>query len=319
MRAQLQPQIHRLTCAHPGGLHQIAYREWFDDSTGSRDAAPVVVCVHGLTRRSTDFDSLARAMAQRGWRVVCPDMIGRGDSDRVTEPMLYSVPQYVSDCVTLVARLGVDSVDWVGTSMGGLIGMTYAALGGNPIRRLVLNDIGPRLEWSGLAQIGAYVGVVPVFTDYEEAAAWLRVRMSGFGPHDESGWDQLTRPYLKALPDGTWTAHYDPAIAVPFKALSQGSAAAAAAAVAVGAAGGQAAAVAGAEPEANSMWPLWDAIVAPTLVLRGALSDLLSPDTCAGMKARGPKARVIEIAGVGHAPTLIAQDQISPILDFLSE
>lgn len=319
MHSELQPHVHRLTCAHPGGLHRVAYREWFDDSTGPRDAAHVVVCVHGLTRRATDFDPLARAMAQRGWRVVCPDMIGRGDSDRVAEPMYYSVPQYVSDCVALVARLGVDSVDWVGTSMGGLIGMTYAALSGNPIRRLVLNDIGPKLEWSGLAQIAAYVGSVPVFTHYEEAAAWLRVRMSGFGPHDEAGWDQLTRPYLKALPDGTWTAHYDPAIAVPFKALSQGGAATVAAAVAVGAAGGQAAPAAGAADEANSMWPLWDAIAAPTLVLRGALSDLLSHDTCAGMKARGPKARVIEIAGVGHAPTLIAQDQISPILSFLSE
>ena len=141
MTSALQPQVHQLTCAHAGGLHQIAYREWFDASSGPKEAARVVVCVHGLTRRATDFDTLARTMAGRGWRVVCPDMIGRGDSDWVTQPMLYSVPQYVSDCVTLVARLGVESVDWVGTSMGGLIGMTYAALSGHPIRRMVLNDI----------------------------------------------------------------------------------------------------------------------------------------------------------------------------------
>jgi len=231
-------------------------------------------------------------------------MIGRGDSDWVTQPMLYSVPQYVSDCVTLVARLGVESVDWVGTSMGGLIGMTYAALSGHPIRRMVLNDIGPQLEWAGLSTIAAYVGSVPVFTQYEEAANWLRGRMASFGPHDEAGWEQLIRPYFKVLPDGGFTPHYDPAIAIPFKALTQ-----------VGETGGQP----GGQPEAHSMWPLWDAVTPSTLVLRGSLSELLSTETCEGMKVRGPKARVIEIAGVGHAPTLIAPDQINPILEFFSE
>jgi pimeloyl-ACP methyl ester carboxylesterase len=235
-------------------------------------------------------------------------MIGRGDSDWVAQPMLYSVPQYVSDCVTLVARLGVESVDWVGTSMGGLIGMTYAALSGHPIRRMVLNDIGPKLEWAGLSTIAAYVGQVPVFTEYSEAASWLRGRMVGFGPHDEDGWDQLTRPYFKVSPDGGFTPHYDPAIAVPFKALAQG-------AESVGEPSGKPAG----ESEEHSMWPLWDAVTPSTLVLRGALSELLSTETCEGMKTRGPKARVIEIAGVGHAPTLIALDQINPILEFFSE
>ena len=308
MNSALQPQVHHLTCAHAGGLHQIAYREWFDSSSGPKEAARVVVCVHGLTRRATDFDTLARTMAGRGWRVVCPDMIGRGDSDWVAQPMLYSVPQYVSDCVTLVARLGVESVDWVGTSMGGLIGMTYAALSGHPIRRMVLNDIGPKLEWAGLSTIAAYVGQVPVFTEYAEAASWLRGRMGGFGPHDEAGWEQLIRPYFKVLPDGGFTPHYDPAIAVPFKALAQG-----------GVSGGEPNGKPAGESEEHSMWPLWDTVTASTLVLRGSLSELLSTETCEGMKVRGPKAQVIEIAGVGHAPSLIAPDQINPILEFFSE
>ncbi|NBY16101.1 MAG: alpha/beta hydrolase [Betaproteobacteria bacterium] len=222
--------------------------------------------------------------------------------------MLYAVPQYVADCVTLVARLGVESVDWVGTSMGGLIGMTYAALSGNPIRRMVLNDIGPKLEWAGLSTIAAYVGSVPVFTEYAEAASWLRGRMGGFGPHDEAGWEQLIRPYFKVLPDGGFTPHYDPAIAIPFKALAQGDES-----------GGKSGGEPGGNSEAFSMWPLWDAISSNTLVLRGSLSELLSIETCEGMKVRGPKARVIEIAGVGHAPSLIAPEQTDPILEFFSE
>jgi pimeloyl-ACP methyl ester carboxylesterase len=182
--------------------------------------------------------------------------------------------------------------------------MTYAALSGHPIRRMVLNDIGPQLEWAGLSTIAAYVGQVPVFTEYSEAANWLRGRMVGFGPHDDAGWEQLIRPYFKVLPDGGFTPHYDPAIAVPFKALAQ-----------VSESGGQP----GGESEAHSMWPLWDTVTASTLVLRGSLSELLSTETCEGMKVRGPKAQVIEIAGVGHAPSLIAPDQINPILEFFSE
>lgn len=296
--ATLQPRLARVTCAHPGGLHQLAYREWFDPSHGDRDSAPVVVCVHGLTRLSNDFDALARALAQRGWRVVCPDMIGRGDSDRVADPMLYGVPQYVADCVALVARLGVEQIDWVGTSMGGLIGMTYAALKGNPIRRMVLNDIGPQLDWLGLDRIATYVGQVPLFASIEEGMAWLRVVMASFGPHDEAGWELLTRPYLRPAPGGGWTAHYDPAIAEPFRIMM---------------------ASADRQSVPPSMWHLWEMISAPTLVLRGAESDLLSVETCQTMQSRGPKTRVIEFPGVGHAPTMIAPDQIEPVLAFLSE
>ena len=255
----------------------------------------MVLCVHGLTRRATDFDALAQALAAGGWRVICPDMIGRGDSERVSDPMLYSVPQYVADCVTLVARLGVESVDWVGTSMGGLIGMVYAALKGNPIGRLVLNDIGPELDWEGLERIATAVGEVPVFGSYDEGAAWVREHMVSFGPHDEAGWDMLIRPYLEQGKDGGWTAHYDPAIAVPFKALVAGGAAA----------GG------------GSMWSMWDAIACPVLVLRGAESDLLSVATAQGMTHRGPPTTLVEFAGVGHAPTLIASDQIAAVIAFL--
>ncbi len=293
----LQPQIHRVTCAHPGGLHQIAYREWFDARHADGGAAPVVVCVHGLTRRASDFDGIAPVLAAAGCRVICPDMIGRGDSDCVAQPMLYAIPQYVADCVTLIARLNVSSVSWIGTSMGGLIGMSYAALTGNPIRRLVLNDIGPNLDWVGLERIATYVGAVPKFAGYDEAAAWLKLAMAGFGPHDAAGWELLIRPYFRQTADGGWIAHYDPAIAVPFKALMANRG----------------------DPQASAeaMWAMWDAIEAPTMVLRGENSDLLSRATCAQMQSRGPRVTLHEVPGVGHAPTLISRDQVTPVLQFL--
>lgn len=273
-------------CASPKGLHRMAYVEWGDPR--NRD---VLVCVHGLARSSRDFDELARALSGQ-FRVVCPDLAGRGDSDKLADPMLYAVPQYVADMVTLIARLDCEALSWVGTSLGGLVGMALAAQPGNPVKKLVLNDAGPVVSRASLQRIAAYVGVVPKFASLEKAEEYVRTISAPFGPHSDEQWRTLTERWVRQLPDGTWRPHYDPRMAVAFRASM---------------------------PEEGDLelWSLYDAIRCPTLVLRGELSDLLSRDTTAAMARRGPKARVVEIAGVGHAPTLMHADQIALVRDFL--
>ena len=287
MPEALAPRRRSVQCASPRGLHRIAYLEWGDPR--NRD---VVVCVHGITRVARDFDELARALCAR-FRVVCPDMAGRGDSDRLADPMLYGAPQYVSDAVTLIARLDVETISWVGTSMGGLIGMALAALPGTPVSRLVLNEAGPVVSKASLERIATYIGRVPAFASVEEAEKYIRTVSAPFGPHTDAQWRFLTEVWLRKAEDGGYRAHYDPRIGEPFRA---------------------------ALPEKDlELWPLYEAIRCPTLVLRGADSDLLSRATTAQMAARGPKARVVEIPGVGHAPTLLNPDQIGIVRDFLLE
>jgi pimeloyl-ACP methyl ester carboxylesterase len=280
------PRRRSVQCASPKGLHRMSYLEWGD--ARNRD---VVVCVHGLTRNGRDFDDLARALCGR-WRVVCPDVAGRGDSDRLADPLLYALPKYVGDMVTLIARLDVEAVNWVGTSMGGLIGMALAAQPGSPIRRLVLNEAGPVVSLVSLHRIGAYVGNTPVFATIEQAEAYVRMICAPFGPHSDAQWRQLTETWMKKSDDG-WRPNFDPRIAEAYRS---------------------------AMPEKDlELWPLYDAVRCPTLVLRGELSDLLSRQTAAQMAARGPKAKVVEVEGVGHAPTLMHADQVSLVRDFLIE
>lgn len=263
----------------------MSYVEWGD--ARNRD---VLICVHGLTRSSRDFDELARALCGR-FRVVCPDLAGRGDSDRLADPMLYGVPQYLADMVTLIARLDCESVNWLGTSLGGLVGMALAAQAGNPVKKLVLNDAGPVLSRASLQRIAAYVGVMPKFASLEKAEEYVRSISAPFGPHSDAQWRFFTETWLRKNPDGSWRPHYDPRIAEPFRA---------------------------AIPEGDlELWQIYDAVRCPTLVLRGELSDLLSRDTTGAMSRRGPKAKIVEIRGVGHAPTLLHLDQIAIVRDFL--
>ncbi|NUZ07712.1 alpha/beta fold hydrolase [Piscinibacter koreensis] len=283
-----EPRLRRVQCLGARGLHRMAYWEWGDPASPH-----VVVCVHGLTRQGRDFDTLARALA-RECRVICPDVVGRGRSDWLPDPAGYQIPAYVADMVTLLARLDVAHVDWVGTSMGGLIGMGLAALAGSPIRRLVLNDVGPAIEAAALARIGSYVGAPVHWTSLEEAADYLLEISRGFGPHARDEWLDLTRPMLRPDGDG-WKPHYDPAIGLALRAITPAAAAA-----------GE-----------QVLWASYDAIRAPTLLLRGAESDLLSATTAAAMASRGPRARVVEFAGVGHAPTLVAPDQVAVVREFL--
>ena len=274
-----------MQCASPKGLHRIAYLEW-----GEPKNQRVLVCVHGLGRCARDFDTLAAALCER-YRVVCPDMAGRGDSDWLSDPMLYQLPQYLGDVVTLIARLDVESVHWLGTSMGGLIGMALAAQPGTPVRKLVINDAGPVVSKVSLERIANYFGMAPVFPDLETADKYVRAVSATFGPHSDAQWRFLTEVAVRKNADGSLRLHYDPKIAEPFRVTM---------------------------PEKDlELWPLWDAIRCPTLVLRGAQSDLLTRDTCDKMAGRGPKAKVVEIPGVGHAPTLMHADQIRLVRDLL--
>jgi pimeloyl-ACP methyl ester carboxylesterase len=283
-----EPSLNFVKCLDGRGLHRLAYWEWGDSGNPN-----VVVCVHGLSRQGRDFDTLARDLAGER-RIVCPDIAGRGRSDWLADPAGYSVPHYVADMVTLVARLGVDQVDWVGTSMGGLIGLGLAGLSGSPVRRLVLNDVGPTIELAALQRIGSYLGQPAHWRTLEEAADALWSISQSFGPHTREQWLALTRPQL--VPDGDgFKSHYDPAIAIGLRAITPEMAAAA---------------------EALT-WQMYDRLRCPTLLLRGAESDLLSPATAKAMTERGPKARLHEFAGVGHAPTLVAPDQRAVVRAFL--
>jgi pimeloyl-ACP methyl ester carboxylesterase len=280
-----QPRRRSVQCVSARGLHRMAYLEWGDPRNRE-----VLVCVHGLTRTARDFDDLARALCEQ-MRIVCPDVAGRGDSDRLADPMAYGIPQYLSDMVTLIARLDVETVSWLGTSMGGLIGMALAAQVSSPVRRLILNDAGAVVSKISLERIATYVGQAPAFPGIAEAERYIRAQLAPFGPHSDAQWRFLTETWLRKNDDGSYRAHYDPRIAEPFRA---------------------------AMPEKDlELWPLYDAIRCPTLVLRGEQSDLLGRDTCAQMAKRGPQAKCVEIPGVGHAPTLMHVDQIEIVRKFL--
>lgn len=267
----------------------MAYWEW-----GDPRSEQTIVCVHGLTRQGRDFDALAQALSRRA-RVVCPDVVGRGSSGWLSDASGYAVPFYVADMVTLLARLNAPQVDWVGTSMGGLIGMGLASLADAPIRRLVLNDVGPKLDYPALQRIGTYVGMDVSWPSFEAACEALRIISQGFGPHTPEVWAALCRHQVHQDADGRWRSRYDPAIGAAFRHLTPEWAAA-----------GEAA-----------LWSSYDRISCPTLVIRGGESDLLSAETASRMAERGPKATVWTVEGVGHAPTLIDAQQVDRVRDFL--
>lgn len=289
--------------ARDGGPRQMAFWDWASDLGIA--CRHVVICVHGLSRQGRDFDVLARSLAPRS-RVLAVDVAGRGHSDWLADPMGYQVGTYAADLAALLMRVRSDMpdavIDWVGTSMGGLIGMAIASQPALAPRRLVLNDVGPVIQWEALQRIGTYLGKNPSFDAEQQAADYLASISAGFGPHTPEQWLELSRPMLREL-EGRWWLHYDPALSVPFKALNSGS--------------NEAAARQAVRDGEAALWGLYDAITAPTLLLRGADSDLLTRETAAQMATRGPKARCVEFAGVGHAPTLVAADQVAVVRDFL--
>ena len=275
-------------CSSGDEKHRMAYHAWGNPSN------PVLMCVHGLTRRGSDFKTLALAMC-KDYYVVCPDIVGRGDSDRLSNPMLYAVPQYVSDIATLVKKLGVSQVDWFGTSMGGLIGMVYAAMPNSPIRRMLINDVGPRIEPEAIKRLGSYVGQPFSFANREDALTRLNEICASFGEHTPQEWEIYNGPML-IQKEGKWIMHYDPDISVPFASVNP-----------IMAKAGE-----------MAMWHAFKQIHIPMLIVRGGNSDLLSAATVAEMCKVNPYARSIEIPNVGHAPAFVKPEQIALAKEFFS-
>jgi len=296
-----QPTLHYFPIAHRGGK-RMAYWQWGDPA-----AKHLVVCVHGLTRQGRDFDVLAQAILDKAAstgesiRVICVDIIGRGMSDWSDDPMTYAIPHYAQDMVAFLAALhetrSYDAVDWIGTSMGGLIGMAVLGSVGLgdivlPVspRRLVLNDVGPVIEWSSLVRIGTHLGRhmpgVGIFETAQQGADAMQLDSQSFGPHSAVQWLELSIHQMKKCADGKFTLAYDPASASQV-----------------------------------ILWQLYEHIAAQTLITRGQESDLLSAATAKAMTERGLKmpvpARLVEFADVGHAPTFVAKDQHAVVVDFL--
>ena len=273
----------------PQGFLNLAYMEWEGPA-----GAPTVMCVHGLTRNGRDFDFLAEALSSR-FRVVCPDMPGRGRSDWLEDAGSYAFPFYLPVLGALYARLDVPAVHWVGTSMGGLLGILFAALPKSPVRRLVLNDVGPVLPKQGLERIGQYVGRDPGFSNRQELEAYLRDVHAAFGPLTEGQWRHLAEHSGRTRSDGRLGLAYDPKIGAAFSNPEGGT-----------------------PLQDIDFWPFYDRVRCPTLVIRGGQSDVLRASDAAAMSERGPRARLVEFSGIGHAPALMADDQITAVRDFLA-
>ncbi|MBU3583015.1 alpha/beta fold hydrolase [Polynucleobacter sp. 15G-AUS-farblos] len=274
-------------CSSGDTKHRMAYHAWGDPSNPK-----VLVCVHGLTRRGSDFKTLAQAMCQ-DYYVVCPDVVGRGESDRLSNPMMYAVPQYVTDMVQLVKHLGVTQINWFGTSMGGLIGMVYASMPHSPIRKMLINDVGPRIEPEAIARLGSYVGQPFAFANREEALDKLNQICATFGDHTPEEWEVYNGPMMIQR-DGKWVMHYDADISVPFASVNP-----------IMAKAGE-----------MAMWHAFKQIHIPMLIVRGGNSDLLSAATVAEMCKVNPYARSIEIPNVGHAPAFVKAEQIALAKEF---
>lgn len=285
-----EPRLDHVLCLSPSGLHRMAYWEWGDPANPR-----VLLCVHGLTRTGRDFDQVARRLAKH-YRVVCPDVVGRGASDWLQNPAGYTIAQYVADMVTLVARLNPAVLHWFGTSMGGLIGLAFTSLPGAPVSRLVLNDIGPRLDVAALQRIGTYLGQPISFDSVDAGVAYIQQVSQSFGAHTDAQWREFAQYTLREV-EGRWRFHYDPEIAMVFKQTT---------------------------PEMvmlgeQALWSAYDAIACPTLLVRGADSDLLSAETAREMTMRGPRARLLEFPDIGHAPSFLHEAQIDRLEAFLLE
>lgn len=305
--SKLEPSLHYVTCASPAGAHRMAYWQW-----GDTDNDNVLLCVHGLTRSGRDFDPIARRLAHK-YKVICPDIVGRGKSDWLSNPLFYAIPQYVSDIFTLIARLNPRSIDWIGTSMGGLIGLglgfainVTAKLNPQsishglpdtdflPLNKMILNDIGPVINNNGLDRIAQYVGQEQVFDNFDKAVEYVKLVSSDFGKHSDADWQELTKNVMVNV-NNKWHKHYDLNIAIPMAQESS-------------------TAVKGAE---QILWPAYESLSDRILIIRGEHSDLLLPDTVNEMLARNSNSSLYTVQDTGHAPTLRNDEQISTIEAFL--
>lgn len=273
----------------PEGPHQIAWQCWQKEGM---ERAPLLICVHGLTRNRHDFDFLAAVMTDR-YRVITTDIIGRGDSDRVVQPELYGYPLYVSQMMQLLTHLekttGEGTVDWLGTSMGGLMGMMIASSPHSPIDRLIMNDVGPHIPLAALKRLAGYVGKAPKFLSLKAVEEYLRIVASPFGALADAQWQHMARYSSRENEKGMFEMNYDPAIAMAFQGID-------------------------ADVDLSS---IWNAVTCPVLVVRGLESDLLTADG-AQIMAEKQGVKLVEIPGVGHAPALMSEEQIAVVRDFLA-
>jgi pimeloyl-ACP methyl ester carboxylesterase len=275
-----------LTSCSIGGLHKLAYTEW-----GDKNNSNVLICSHGLTRNKHDFDELAKHLCST-YRVICFDLPGRGESGWLKNKMAYDYNQYTVDALMLIARTGVKSVDWLGTSMGGLLGMALASMQDSPIKRLVINDVGPFIPKEALLRIAEYVGQQPSFNSDEELETYMRTVYAGFGELSDEQWNNMLTYGKRTLADGQVTLNYDPEISSVFTEKPL---------------------------EDLNLWPVWEAIKQPTLVIRGADSDLLLSDTAEKMKVSGPKAELMTIPNTAHAPALMNVQDIQKVEHWLAK
>jgi pimeloyl-ACP methyl ester carboxylesterase len=282
-----EPILSSVMSVSHGQFHRVAYAEW---GTDERD---IVLCLHGLTRQGRDFDFLARTLRARDRRVICPDLVGRGRSDWLKNPNDYDVNQYVTDMTVLMASLHVAQLDWVGTSLGGLIGMLLAGRENSPIRSLVMNDIGPRVNIDAALRIGNDIRRAPRhFRTIDEAQAYLRNVLTPFGSLTDEHWRHFARHSVKPDPGGGFTPHYDPALTIGFKSPWHYE---------------------------QDFWKAWDNIKCPVLVLRGATSDVLLTRTASEMAERNARATIVEIPNCGHAPSLTDQEQLRLVSEWLMQ
>ncbi|MFZ8951854.1 MAG: alpha/beta fold hydrolase [Alphaproteobacteria bacterium] len=277
----LTPRQEFMPYLSPEGFHQVAYREW-----GNRDNPKVLICVHGVSRNGCDFDDIAAVLAAY-YRVICVDMPGRGRSDWINDKSLYTMDLYVSISAALIARSGAATVHWLGTSMGGRIGMNLASRPNTPITKLVLNDMGPYIEPAGRKENFANFGTDPRFADEAAGIAFVRSTTAAYGPTSEDAWLKFCKDSLRELPDGQWTLHYDPGLKQSTVKISSGT------------------------------WDQWEQITCPVFLLWGLKSKLLVAETADRMKTTGPRAQVFEVPYAGHCPRLENDEQISTVRDFL--
>jgi pimeloyl-ACP methyl ester carboxylesterase len=286
----VSPRLEDFRALGPDGFYRLAYADW-----GPLDAKQVVLCVHGVSRNGRDFDLLANALAERGLRVVAPDLPGRGRSDWLLSGRHYDSPVYLAGLAALIARLRVAQVDWVGTSLGGYLGLQMASMPNAPIRRLVLNDFGARLSHVALRRISAYLHERPPLRELGDAERHLREVLAPFGALPDAQWRHMAEHSVVKDDRGALRWRHDPAIAqnlswpIAFDIV---------------------------------LWHLWDRVACPMLAIRGADSDLITRQTLTQMQARGPAARAgqvaaVECAGCGHAPSLMIPEQIAVVRDFL--
>lgn len=288
----MEPALKEVPVLGRSGFRRLAYAEW-----GPPDAARTVLCVHGVSRTGRDFDPLAKSLAEAGLRVIAPDLPGRGRSDWLASSMHYTDRAYTSAMAALIARLDIPAIDWVGTSLGGHIGMLLASEDATPIERLVLNDFGARVSASALRRIGTYLLRNWTFDTLSAVESHLREVHAPFGALSDEHWRHLSATSAISAPGGGYRMHYDPAIGGRFAIPLWGDVV---------------------------LWPVWERIRCRVLLLRGEHSDLLTRETAEQMRTRGRAGRdgltrLAEIPGCGHAPALEHPEQIELIKNFLLE